>query len=488
MRTHMLTATLTVTLLGSIPAPALCQCSEPTFEAAQVVLPFGQRPTIRAIADVNNDGFPDLLVSRTGGSIGSDSLHLLIGRGDGLFDESLAFGAGESVFDGLLTDMNGDELPDLVMLENAQGSRITVRLNAGAGQFAEPAEYTGPWDWLIDVYAADINNDGLTDVLYEPLFDTLRVRMNMGGGVLGPEITTDLYLNEQPILLHDLTGDGRPEIIFYDAVEDNVRYFSDDGSGLFAAAHDLVPYAAFNLIVIDINGDGALDLACQRIVEGTIRHESWLNDGTGQFSPGTPIVTPGSSSAYADLDADGDLDLIVCHSGIAAICRNTGGGVFAPPTTFPFPGDTACFAIDQNGDGFLDLVGFRAGGFGHGDVVLLPGRGGGDFGPASTHTCQASPNARLAALADLNNDGLVDVIVNTRSFGPTFTGGELKSQLAICPCPADFDGNGEREVSDIFAFLAAWFAGDSSADIDGVGGVQVADIFAFLSLWFAGCE
>jgi len=54
-------------------------------------------------------------------------------------------------------------------------------------------------------------------------------------------------------------------------------------------------------------------------------------------------------------------------------------------------------------------------------------------------------------------------------------------------CPADFDGNGTREVADVFAFLSAWFALDPSADFDGVGGIGVPDIFAFLSAWFAGC-
>ena len=55
-------------------------------------------------------------------------------------------------------------------------------------------------------------------------------------------------------------------------------------------------------------------------------------------------------------------------------------------------------------------------------------------------------------------------------------------------CPADFDGNGVREVSDIFAFLSAWFANAAAADFDGSGlPVAVPDIFAFLSAWFAGC-
>ncbi|MBY0261624.1 MAG: metallophosphoesterase [Phycisphaerales bacterium] len=53
-------------------------------------------------------------------------------------------------------------------------------------------------------------------------------------------------------------------------------------------------------------------------------------------------------------------------------------------------------------------------------------------------------------------------------------------------CRADFDQSGTRDVSDIFAFLSAWFADSPQADLDG-GGRNVQDIFTFLSLWFAGC-
>jgi hypothetical protein len=54
-------------------------------------------------------------------------------------------------------------------------------------------------------------------------------------------------------------------------------------------------------------------------------------------------------------------------------------------------------------------------------------------------------------------------------------------------CPADFDGSGTADVSDIFSFLNSWFAGNSSADFDNNGALQVQDIFAFLGAWFEGC-
>lgn len=57
----------------------------------------------------------------------------------------------------------------------------------------------------------------------------------------------------------------------------------------------------------------------------------------------------------------------------------------------------------------------------------------------------------------------------------------------VLACRTDFDGNGEVQVPDIFAFLTAWFAGDLAADFDGVDGLGVPDIFAFLTAWFEGC-
>jgi hypothetical protein len=54
-------------------------------------------------------------------------------------------------------------------------------------------------------------------------------------------------------------------------------------------------------------------------------------------------------------------------------------------------------------------------------------------------------------------------------------------------CHADFDGDGDLAVPDIFAFLSAWFAGSDYADINDDQAVTVPDVFAFLSLWFGGC-
>ncbi|MBY0263418.1 MAG: hypothetical protein K2Q20_13810, partial [Phycisphaerales bacterium] len=66
--------------------------------------------------------------------------------------------------------------------------------------------------------------------------------------------------------------------------------------------------------------------------------------------------------------------------------------------------------------------------------------------------------------------------------------GTITSPAAtLTACVADFNCSGTRDVSDIFAFLSAWFAGNAASDINTTPGTDVGDIFAFLSAWFAGC-
>ena len=67
---------------------------------------------------------------------------------------------------------------------------------------------------------------------------------------------------------------------------------------------------------------------------------------------------------------------------------------------------------------------------------------------------------------------------------PAVIGGVPASlTLRVCVgAPADWDCSGGVEVSDIFAFLADWFANRGDFNTDGVN--DVTDIFAFLSSWF----
>ncbi len=63
----------------------------------------------------------------------------------------------------------------------------------------------------------------------------------------------------------------------------------------------------------------------------------------------------------------------------------------------------------------------------------------------------------------------------------------FSSVVNLTHCPPDYNCDGLTTVSDIFDFLAGWFAGNPNANFNGIGGIDVQDIFAFLAAWFAGC-
>jgi hypothetical protein len=97
-------------------------------------------------------------------------------------------------------------------------------------------------------------------------------------------------------------------------------------------------------------------------------------------------------------------------------------------------------------------------------------------------------NFRIDPKDTLNNSG--KVVFSTQFSSNPRDEAVLVAQIGgntTPSCPADFNNNGTADVPDIFAFLSAWFAQDSSADFDNNGQVQVPDIFSFLNAWFAGC-
>jgi hypothetical protein len=92
---------------------------------------------------------------------------------------------------------------------------------------------------------------------------------------------------------------------------------------------------------------------------------------------------------------------------------------------------------------------------------------------------------RMGTAGSINDEGEV---VFAAAIDPSTPLDEAVLHVRLCAprtCPADRDGSGVLEVTDIFAFLVDWFA--DGADFDGDGGTGVNDIFAFLAAWFAGC-
>jgi hypothetical protein len=167
----------------------------------------------------------------------------------------------------------------------------------------------------------------------------------------------------------------------------------------------------------DINGDGVLDLLVSNENDGTI--SVLLGAGDGSFQAQTPLAllynTPAGTLAVASLGKSGPVYLVTpdIYIPVVYVYRSNNDGTFAAPTSINLEQGpvTVITLADINHDGKPDLVAAY-----FGAVGIFYGNGDGTFGAEidySTGYTAQEGQGYITALgaADLNNDGLQDLVI-----------------------------------------------------------------------------
>jgi hypothetical protein len=161
----------------------------------------------------------------------------------------------------------------------------------------------------------------------------------------------------------------------------------------------------------DLDGDGDLDLVLANEFQ---RNTLLLNDGQGQFTNpfNIPNVIHDSEDiAIADYDQDGDLDLIFCSEDdiIHEYYLNDGEANFSAHPSFQFPNSIANAVIseDFNGDNIPDIL------FGNaGQNRIFINLGDGTFAEETTDRLPtSSETTQDLHLSDIDQDGDLDLLV-----------------------------------------------------------------------------
>ena len=407
-----------------------------TFQAAVNYPSGGYEPYSVAAKDVNGDGKPDLLVanrcvdnSNCNGVVG-----VRLGNGDGTFQPVVTYDSGgyEAQFVAV-ADVNGDGAPDLVVAnvcadsDCTSGGVVGVLLGNGDGTFQAATSYGSGGLVAESVAVADVNGDGKLDLLVANGDGSVGVLLGNGDGSFQAAVSyVSGGTSASSLAVADVSGDGKPDVVVAnscassDCANGSVGVLLGNGDGTFQGA---VTYSSGGLYtgaveLMDLNGDSKLDVVvASEYVSSSGTNGSvgvLVGNGDGTFQRAATYSSGGlytGAVELRDLNGDSKLDVVVASeyvsssgtNGSVGVLLGNGDGTFQAvvitSTPTPLGGVRSLALADFDGDGKLDLA--------LGGNFLLLGNGDGTF---QTPIVLGAGGTGIA-VGDFNCDGRPDLAV-----------------------------------------------------------------------------
>lgn len=314
-----------------------------------------------------------------------------------------------------IVDMNGDYKDDLVGI-SANNLKIhyqTTPGNYNVQNFPITGTSKMP-SW--SMAAGDYNRDGYNDLVLGS-GNGLSVWTSNSIGTAYSNFSPTDYIFCQRTNFADLNNDGNLDVFSCHDIDANVYYLNDGSNNLTHYQCGVTPGAMnigtitgnYSTLFTDFDNDGDTDVFISKCSGPAC--ELHRNDGNGVYTDIsataginiTPIQT--WSSAIADFDNDGDMDIIITASaGVHHYFRNNIdiGNVAFTEITSGSGWDTNSstnidnVAYDFDNDGFVDVLG-------GGNKIMFNNGGDGTFYPVSYS------GISIGAIGDLNNDGFLDI-------------------------------------------------------------------------------
>jgi FG-GAP-like repeat len=360
-----------------------------------------------------------------------------------------------------LGDFNGDGNLDATSVD-ASGGNVSVALGDGAGHFMPEADYPVIDTQGLSVTTGDFNGDGRLDIAAGDDNDAGVVLRGRGDGRFA--VLAKYLTGGYDLMAVDVNGDTRPDLLGHSLVPNELSVSYASARGLGAPA--IHTFASFNdfIELADVNGDGRLDAVGSGFFSSGL--EVLLNRGKGRMSP--PIVSSTTHQpravALGDLNGDGRVDAVIGSVPIGGVPNleiflGDGAGRFTHTADLNNGSAAAIFGealelADMNLDGNLDIVSntFTA-------ISVLPGNGNGTFGSAIISGA-GNGSSSVLKVRDFDNDGIPDVVTVADTLNNDDAESIVYLNLGV--------GNGNLTFQQSFTIDARTPAGDS-ADLNGDG-------------------
>jgi len=443
----------------------------------------GKGPHDVVLADVSGDGLADVITANQT----TDDVSVLVADGTGGLLPALRYstngvsGGGDAPVRVAVADVTEDGQPDIITL-NQGSDAISVLEGTQGGPVFLTAEVLSTRDgadgdvpWALQV--VDIDGDTHLDLLAAGETDDVSVLLGLGEGDFAAAEayeTTVGYAGDNPhgLAVGDLNEDGWLDLVVANYTSGDVVLVPGFGDGTFLVSQTVaVPSGPSLPAVGHLNGDGRLDWAVAQSATNDFTRA--LRQNSGAYSTTTYDCGGAGDNVQAvalgNLDGDGDLDIVGAANLDSGIFRmvNDGSGNFDQLHTYPLaPGNMHIALADVNADNDPDVIGPATG---SNYLVLRTGTTGYDFDSGTTTLYPNAWNPAWVTVAEVTGDANVDVLTaNAGSNNVSILGGQGTTTFdAAILAPATYSAD-DFEVSCVRV-------GDFNAD--GIPDLATANAF-----------
>ena len=440
---------------------------EGTFTSLPHVISFADGAGVSAIAAGDLDGDGDLDIAAGPG----DGVGWFANDGTGLAfgpQQILTLTASEDTSGVALADVDGDG--DLDVVGTAYDDDLVAWYEnnpISTPSFSSPIIFEGAAAGALKVIPGDVDNDGDLDLVVGLYYGSEVVwyeNIDGAGTYENPTTITRAVPAVRGLVVQDFNGDGHVDVAASSYADKVVWHANLDGAGGFGPenliAEAPVVDSTQSLASGDMDADGDIDLIVGSYDDDTIIIFT-NSDALGTFVYGTLVTNSMNGVVFVgihDVDGDGDLDVTGAarfSDTIAWFENSNGVGTSWTPhvlsTSLSDPREIA--VGDLNSDGALDIA---ATALGSDQTVWFPNNGSGGFGAPLVVSTANNPNG--IAAVDMDDDGDVDLLVT------------MSSQIYLFP---NIDGTGVFDAHIVVATMVG-ASGVTPADLDSDGDLDIA--------------
>lgn len=329
-----------------------------------------------AAVDLNSDGADDLLSCCSKlqfGPFPSYGFSVRLSNGDGSFAAPIVH---QGAYGPLAVGHFGDAAHvNLVTVDFGGNGPLRLWEGDGAGHFVSriaiatpsPSAPNSPSRMWRAVIAADVNGDGLSDVVASDDAQVAIFRSDGRGGMLAGESIAAPRVYQ--ISAGDISGDGLDDLVWVwaeGAKTNTTISISRSAPGVVTLKGPTTSLSDVRVSLVDVDGDGHLELIAtgKRPFHGTVSGdvEVFHLDAAGAFTPGTApphdFLPPSCAASFGDLDGNGMGDLVLdslsIFLGLKTIGLDTAQVVPFQHLALPACGSVALGDFD--GDGWRDIA------------------------------------------------------------------------------------------------------------------------------------